>query len=1796
MRGSIPSMSSELPSEDVDLEAALREINVCEGDTHNWPEEIGDALSAAEIYFNISRDENRIDEDSDDSDDDIGESSGALLQEVRNILNERVSTTQGFMADEIVDSEVISSFPDKLNKYVGADIPKEIFLAAALEADDDSDPPELEYLKIEREKLREIEQGNAAEMESRRAQRQRASEAERKILEGHVEEAAARKHALEVSEHVRNSALQDNLQRARLDCAKHMQALRDDGENLQRALRAQEAASSSALTALSADILLREERTKKLIKLAEEENLKRIGHTVKLRISAARILRALKKNFMTQRLKRKHNEERHLAAWKICSAAVGHLFRKKIQSRIIMRRFINFRKRLFSCDCPGVRDVTSFLAEFSDPLLYSEVCTTLNIFCDTVSDIILRLTETARKGSHEDWLKVHEILRGIFINSQSRLSESAELSKLQNVLNRYVGNVVRPEIVNVEGALERMVRVDGEAHEAILHASACMSRRQTKLMRKIEQYLEIFESTIEADDEESGTDVEALMLPNIFHRFCLGAPTSPEAVEIVSGAHFLGIRSDAVRLLDRLFTERDDNLTAVLRELISSASVHNRDLFYLYCDEAIRIGGVCREYATFCLAKREELLEVVTSKFSDNLASLHETFVQPRFGNLLPEIWSDFLRNAGDVRCLAQRGSKKENVVFMALENLRQEKEEIIVALARKISQIRVGAVPREKMSTIRGSCRKSVSLWAITVPRMVSTVFGVASRRIVESMQSDVSRAFAPTVDELDMERNLKRARSDPNQAHVLGVAVMAGGQSLAKRALLTELGHLSCRSTPASQFKIDWNDKDAYVGEFVGEADWTDPTEIVIDVGDLICPQASHTSDTKVPRCTYGDLIALDTFEASQDWDVNLKLWKSTLAAGGWTTDSPQDEVSDIVSRTDISGIPREDAVKSLSCEDIAPSAPSGQLSKLESLDISLEGIDSLGTALASCTNLRKLVANVNSLRRVDSLCGSCPNLEQLFLKDNKISSMKGIDGCTSLQVLHLDTNCLNRMAPEDFERMTSLRDLSITHNKLVDGPGGDKGLTRCISLERLNISHNLLSNTRGFSGNRRLQHLDMSHNNVKGIEFFHHNPLLQTLILSGNRIRCLPATYGRVVMTGFALLRELRLAGNGLEDLGGMKWLPLLRSLDVSDNRLGDLNACQHCPSLVKVDATFNQIISVSGLFGLARCSRLRHLRVGNNPLLCAQEEDTFFLRQPHARPRDLLSVLSTLIPSLESLDSNKMPHKCSFEEIQNVMKANACMSILFRSAIHKFNLTRFELCVDDRGRLNTELICRSPYFASAVDEQLRRIRCDSPSVWPARVVEACVREQQIEIERISAGERGQKYFSRKDPDSVETPAIEHSKKLHSVLKFSFKKFRDCNLSDAAKSTFLDRECGGIMCPSHSFGRRFESHINKLASRIQAFVKGFLVRRSVPPKVEVAEGVAQVESAERDFMPVANGFCELSKSGETNNQLLSLDENINFISQTSASTKIQARFRGWVFRKKFRDVLHTAISVAYTDVHGRANNLSNIDVHEEGSLTFHAVDEDLFDIVQGGIDSDEDESEEYSTLEHSQYFQPSMIAFAPLTPSTSNNVYAHGRDPDMSAVSCTQQSSETMSPRSESSTIEGNSAGRFSRMQIESAKAEWGIEDDGVVEAMLLRKLKMTRGLRAKAKAAKLRDPVHRFQRLMGGTIDSTKSIKSLDSGRSTVASRAWQRSAGPIPAWATSTPTSESPDYHGRNFSSGSYDSSHENPLQEFKSSTPNTKLVRSQSRQSGKSSVQNICYIEPQGEKKMKRGKKGRQAT
>ncbi|XP_031648397.1 toll-like receptor 13 [Oncorhynchus kisutch] len=248
-------------------------------------------------------------------------------------------------------------------------------------------------------------------------------------------------------------------------------------------------------------------------------------------------------------------------------------------------------------------------------------------------------------------------------------------------------------------------------------------------------------------------------------------------------------------------------------------------------------------------------------------------------------------------------------------------------------------------------------------------------------------------------------------------------------------------------------------------------------------------------------------------------------------------------------------EERVKALT--DIACHIPTLSLLRLHHNNISVLSKE----FLQSCKQLTEMDVCDNNINQLSELLfRSMEQLSTLKLGHNRLSSVpKATRNISTLMLLDLSFNIINKLGCSDFSNLTGLTQLFLFHNQISNLPGCVFQDLKDLRILKLGSNKILALNDDFMSGLHKLEYLSMSYNKLSSISKGDFKGLasLKTLLLFDNQI----ASLEDGAFEGLVNLTELRLQSNKITQIDirntVLTGLPHLRTLDISCNYITYVN---------------------------------------------------------------------------------------------------------------------------------------------------------------------------------------------------------------------------------------------------------------------------------------------------------------------------------------------------------------------------------------------------------------------------------------------------------------------------------------------------------------------------------------------------------------------------------------------------------------------------------------------------------------
>jgi len=221
--------------------------------------------------------------------------------------------------------------------------------------------------------------------------------------------------------------------------------------------------------------------------------------------------------------------------------------------------------------------------------------------------------------------------------------------------------------------------------------------------------------------------------------------------------------------------------------------------------------------------------------------------------------------------------------------------------------------------------------------------------------------------------------------------------------------------------------------------------------------------------------------------------------------------------------------------------------KLELFELYDNQIEYLDELGYDASDEQNagetIKTLDMSYNVIRDMEPV-RFCPNLVDLYLANNKIKVISGLEHLTNLRKIDLGANRIRKIDPDQFANLVNLEELWLGKNKIEK----IEGLSNLKKLRRLDVQSNRLTSVENLIGlEDTLEELYLAHNGIDDAGAMCPSGLmlnfkqLTTLDLSKNRLTtCKPFAH-------LTTLNELWVSSNNIADFKDVEPISVLGTRD-------------------------------------------------------------------------------------------------------------------------------------------------------------------------------------------------------------------------------------------------------------------------------------------------------------------------------------------------------------------------------------------------------------------------------------------------------------------------------------------------------------------------------------------------------------------------------------------------------------------------------------------------------------------------
>ena len=246
------------------------------------------------------------------------------------------------------------------------------------------------------------------------------------------------------------------------------------------------------------------------------------------------------------------------------------------------------------------------------------------------------------------------------------------------------------------------------------------------------------------------------------------------------------------------------------------------------------------------------------------------------------------------------------------------------------------------------------------------------------------------------------------------------------------------------------------------------------------------------------------------------------------------------------------------------------------LESLTVNGRNMSNLQD-FAGLNHLKKL--NLSGCRfPADSLksIAELPQLKELNLSNCSLSTLSGLEGAESLEILDVSNNTIRNLEP--LSGSTALTELYLQHNAVTDLSvvGKLPGLTV------LDVSYNALTGIAPLTGNLRLTKLNAANNQIQDVSAAASLPMLEELNLDYNSLSDVSG------LSGCVSLKTLTVSNNQLSNIDALASLRTLERLDFSYNSVAQLPDFGSDSAMQVIDGSYNALESIDSVAKMADIS--------------------------------------------------------------------------------------------------------------------------------------------------------------------------------------------------------------------------------------------------------------------------------------------------------------------------------------------------------------------------------------------------------------------------------------------------------------------------------------------------------------------------------------------------------------------------------------------------------------------------------
>ncbi len=209
----------------------------------------------------------------------------------------------------------------------------------------------------------------------------------------------------------------------------------------------------------------------------------------------------------------------------------------------------------------------------------------------------------------------------------------------------------------------------------------------------------------------------------------------------------------------------------------------------------------------------------------------------------------------------------------------------------------------------------------------------------------------------------------------------------------------------------------------------------------------------------------------------------------------------------------------------------------------------------------------------------------LEHLYLQNNRIESMRGVEYFKNLRTLNLSQNRIKKI--EGLDSLSKLIEINLSDNNIEV----IENLNHLKLLKTLDLKKNKIKKIEGLNGLKNLEKLDLSHNYIENIEGLDNLVSLKRLNLSYNKIKEISG------LNNLENLNYIQLNQNKINKIQGLDKLIFLKGLTLNNNKIERIQGLDNLENLVKLELSSNKIKKIEGVNKLVK---LQGLFLDNNQI--------------------------------------------------------------------------------------------------------------------------------------------------------------------------------------------------------------------------------------------------------------------------------------------------------------------------------------------------------------------------------------------------------------------------------------------------------------------------------------------------------------------------------------------------------------------------------------------------------------------